>query len=84
MISPNAESRPYPLLQPLLEQKSLGLKGIYTIRDAATIFGVSRRTIQEWVRDGKLMARDLPGRARFLSEDLEQFLEKSVRRREKR
>jgi len=84
MITPNAEPRPYPLLQALLEQKGLELTGLYTIRDAATIFGESRRTIQEWVREAKLIARDLPGRARFLSEDLEQFLEKSIRRREKR
>jgi excisionase family DNA binding protein len=72
----------YPLLEALLEQKGLELKGIYTVRDAARIFGVSVRTIQDWVRDGKLLARDLPGRGRFLSEDLERFLQESARRRE--
>jgi excisionase family DNA binding protein len=75
-------ARRYPLLEALLEEKGLKLKGIYTVRDAASIFGVSVRTIQEWVRDGKLIARDLPGRGRFLSEDLERFLRESVRRRE--
>ena len=75
MVSPNADSRRYPLLESLLEQKGLRLQGIYTLRDAAKIFGVSRRTIQEWVRDEKLIVRDLPGRSRFLSEDLQQFLE---------
>ena len=72
----------YPLLEALLEQKGLELKGIYTVRDAARIFGVSVRTIQDWVRNGKLLARDLPGRGRFLSEDLERSLQDSVRRRE--
>jgi excisionase family DNA binding protein len=70
----------YALLEAILEEKGLELKGIYTIRDTASIFGVSVRTIQDWVRDGKLMARDLPGRGRFLSEDLEQFLQNSVRK----
>ena len=78
MVSQDNESRRYPLLEALLEQRGLKLKGLYTIRDAATIFNVSRRTIQEWVRDEKLTVRDLPGRFRFLSEDLERFLEKSV------
>jgi hypothetical protein len=73
----------YPLLEALLAQKGLQLQGIYSVRSTATIFAVSVRTIQEWVRDAKVVARDLPGRGRFLSEDLEAFLQSSVRRREK-
>jgi transposase len=68
------------LLEPLLSERGLHLKGIYTVRDAASIFDVSVRTIQDWMRDGKLIARDLPGRGRFLSEDFEHFLQNSVRR----
>lgn len=67
----------YALLEALLAQLGLVLKGLYTISDAAQIFGVSRRTIQDWIRDGKLNARNL-GRYRFLSEDLESFLQNSV------
>ena len=70
----------YPLLESLLVPKELSLKGIYTIRDTAQIFDVSPRTLQDWIRDGKLIARQLPGRGRFLSEDLELFLQRSVRR----
>lgn len=70
----------YALLEPLLSEKGLRLKGIYTVRDAASIFDVSVRTIQDWMRDGKLIARDLPGRGRFLSEDLERLLQNSVRK----
>ena len=72
----------YPYLEALLEQKGLRLLGIYGIRDAANILGVSTRTIQEWVRDRKLLARDLPGRGRFLSDDLELFLQSSLKNRQ--
>jgi excisionase family DNA binding protein len=70
-----------PTLEHLLTEKGLQLKGVYTNHNAAEIFGVSPRTIQEWVRDGKLASRDLPGRGRFLSEDLELFLRNSLRSR---
>jgi hypothetical protein len=69
----------FPLLEALLREKGLSLKGIYTNHDVADIFGVATRTIQEWSRNGGLMARNLPGRARFLSGDLEEFLQKSSR-----
>jgi predicted site-specific integrase-resolvase len=63
------------------------MKGIWSLRDTAQLFPtrlpgkhVSVRTIQDWIKDGKLVARDLPGRGRFLSEDLEAFLRDSRRR----
>ena len=65
------------LLEALLCEKGLSLLGTYTNRDVAKIFGVSVRTSQEWSRNGKLKPRNLPGRARFLSMDLEQFLQDS-------
>jgi helix-turn-helix protein len=67
----------FPLLQALLREKKLSLRGTYTNRDVAEMFGVAVRTIQEWCRNGKLHARKLPGRARFLSCDLEEFLQGS-------
>jgi hypothetical protein len=70
----------YPLLVALLIQKGLPMKGIWTLGDVAEIFDVSKRTIQDWIRDGKLIPRDLPGRGRFLSEDLESFLQNSRRK----
>ena len=69
----------YPLLYGLLAQRGLPLQGIYTNRTVARIFEVSARTIQEWRRDGKLHGRDLPGRGKFLSEDLEAFLQGSLK-----
>ncbi len=71
------KSVPYPLLESLLRQKGLSLKGIYTVPDVAMIFDVSKRTIQDWGKQGKLIERDLPGRGRFLSEDLELLFHKS-------
>lgn len=69
----------YPLLEALLAQKALPLRGVWTLRDVAKIFDVSVRTIQDWIRGGKLVPRDLPGRGKFLSEDLEAFLQNSRR-----
>jgi len=71
----------YSLLERLLFEKNLQLKGIYTNKDAADIFGVSIRTIQDWIREGRLHSRDLPGRGRFLSADLEEFLQWSPTRK---
>jgi transposase len=61
----------------LLTERCMSLKGAYTNRDVANIFGVSVRTIQDWARNGNFKQRNLPGRARFLSEDLEEFLRNS-------
>jgi Helix-turn-helix domain len=67
----------YPLLEKLLAAKGLPHRALWTIGDIAGIFEIHPRTIQQWVRDGKLGTRNLPGRARCLSEDLEQFLRDS-------
>jgi len=69
----------YPLLESVLVQLGLPLRGTYTNRDVANIFHVSVRTIQDWVRRGDLIARNLPGWGKFLSQDLENFLNNSVR-----
>ena len=69
----------FHLLESVLAQTGLPLKGIYTNRDAAEIFGVSVRAIQDRVKNGELVSRNLPGHGRFLSEDLEDFLRNSTR-----
>lgn len=77
------ELKGFPLLDDLLKQKGLQRKGIYTNRDAAEIFGVVPRTIQQWSADGTLPARNLPRRGRFLGEDIETSLRNSVRGKKK-
>ena len=69
----------YPLLEALLTTKGLPLKGIWTIADVAEIFNIRNRAIYDWINNQKLIARDLPGRGRFLCEDLEKFLTDSKR-----
>jgi hypothetical protein len=69
----------YPLLEAVLSAKGLPVKGVWRIADVAEIFGVRNRAIYEWIASQKLAARDLPGRGRFLSEDLEEFLKNSKR-----
>jgi excisionase family DNA binding protein len=67
----------YPRIEELLEFQNLKLKPIYTTKEAAQIFGVSTRAILQWIELKKIVARDLPGRGRFFSSDLEEFLENS-------
>lgn len=80
-MSDQVNRRKYLLLEELLAVRGLALKGTYKTRDVAAIFDVSTRAIQERVRRGELTARDLPGRARFLSEDLEAYLQRSYQGR---
>jgi hypothetical protein len=76
--SPNSGTARYPLLESLLAQRGLPLRGTYTLRDGAQILECSTRTLQDWIANGRLLARHLPGRHRFLSEDLETFLRGSL------
>ena len=80
----NSSAVKFPLLEELLSIKSLPLQATYTIRDMAQMFNVSVRAIQSRVASGQLSVRDLPGRAKFLPQDLEDFLfasKKKVARR---
>lgn len=69
-----------PLLEMIMAHKNLPLRALYRLRDAADVFGVSVRSIQSRVRRGELIARNLPGRAKFLPIDLEDFLANSAKR----
>ena len=71
----------YPLLEALLFAKQVAVKAVWTIGDVAALFGVRNRAIYDWISSGKIAARDLPGRGRFLSVDLEEFLRNSKRAR---
>ena len=69
------------LLEALLAEKGFGLKGTYTYPDLEKIFECSKRSLQDLVRDGRLRYRELPGRAHWLSVDLEEFLQNSLKTR---
>jgi hypothetical protein len=64
----------YPILEEILTLKGLSLQPVYTIRDIARLFSVTPRAIQNRVAAGQINSRNLPGRAKFLSEDIEAFL----------
>jgi Helix-turn-helix domain len=77
LMCESSDSR-VPLLSEILTIKGLLLRPTYTTRQAAEeVFGVSPRALQNWIAEGKLVARDLPGRARFFPGDLEDFLRNS-------
>ena len=78
----------YPLLEALVAQQGLIMKGIWSLRDTAKLFPtplpgehVSVRTIQDWIKDGKLVPRDLPGRGRFLPKTWRHFSREAVEKR---
>jgi hypothetical protein len=75
----NSDSK-FPLLQEILTIKNLPLQPMYSVHSIAEIFGVTPRAIQNRVASGQLVPRDLPGRARFLNQDIEAFLEASLKK----
>jgi hypothetical protein len=66
-----------PLLRSLLRDRGLPYQALYTTADVARIFVVSQRAILYLIASGKLPARDMPGRARFMPQDLEDYLKNS-------
>lgn len=73
----------YPLLEEMLALRGMSLQATFTNRDLAKLFGVSCRSIQDWFASGHFNVRDLPGRARCLPTDIEEFLRNSTRRSKK-
>jgi len=68
----------YPLLEAILAIKNLPLQPMYTTRTIAEIFSVSARSVQNWMASDRLIARNLPGRWKFLTQDVEDFLRASL------
>ena len=64
----------YPMLEEILTRMNLPLQPMYTTRSVAKIFGVTARALQNWMASGQLVGRNLPGRSRFLNQDIEAFL----------
>jgi hypothetical protein len=75
----NIEVPQYPLLEEMLKILGMPLKASYSNRDLALLFNVSVRSIQSRVAAGQLIPRDLPGRAKYLTGDIESFLAASLR-----
>jgi hypothetical protein len=70
----NSDTPSYRLLEEILKIMGLPLQATYSNMDLARIFKVSVRAIQNRVSSGQLIPRNLPGRAKFLTQDVEDFL----------
>ncbi len=79
MASDTPKPARYMLLETVLASKGLQPKALYKLDDVAQLFGVSVRAIQERTKRGELNSRNLPGHAKFLPLDLEEFLTNSSR-----
>ncbi|HWH59904.1 MAG TPA: hypothetical protein VN682_19895 [Terriglobales bacterium] len=64
----------YPLLSGHLAMMGRSHQAIYFTRDYAAVFGMSMRTVQTYIKNGKIIPRDFRGRACFLPCDLEEQL----------
>jgi predicted DNA-binding transcriptional regulator AlpA len=53
----------------------MGSQSLYKIKDLCRIFSVSKPTIYEWIRLGKLTPRKINRRVFFLEKDLKDLLE---------
>ena len=76
----NTEMTTFPLLEQILKILGQPLQPMYSARDLARLFKVSTRAIQHRIAAGRLVPRDLPGRAKFLPVDIEHFLADSQTR----
>jgi Helix-turn-helix domain len=77
MAASNLETTKFPMLAEILAIKNLPLQPMYTTKNIAEIFSVSARAIQNWISSGQLIPRNLPGRWKFLTQDVEAFLQAS-------
>ena len=48
---------------------------VYTVQDVMRIFGVTRRTVYEWLRYGKIKAFKAGKEWRFTEESIKAFME---------
>jgi transposase len=78
MAANNSATIKYPLLEQILAIKHLPLEPMYSTRNIAELFSVSARSVQNWMASGKLIPRSLPGRWKFLTQDVEDFLQASA------
>ena len=68
-----------PVLRALLRDLGLPFLPRYTKSELVPVLGAEGRTLQEWMRDGRLPSRKLPNNVRCLPADVEEFLANSRR-----
>ena len=60
------------------ETPGLTYKPLYKMQEVCTIFGVTRPTIYDWVKHGKLRSYKIRSRVYFLWEDVERLVKGDV------
>jgi len=70
----------YPTLREWAAYHSLPLKPAYTVAEVALMFEVSTRTVQQWIADGDIETRRVPGRSKIFASHLENILAQSASR----
>lgn len=68
------DSDRYPTLCEWVAFHNLPLKPAYTVAEVARMFGVSTRTVQQWIVDGQIKTRKVPGRSKIFASHLEDVL----------
>lgn len=63
-----------PPTQPVFETPGLTYKPLYKIAEICAIFHVSKPTIYDWVKHGKLKPFKIRSRVYFLWQDIQQLL----------
>lgn len=54
------------------------IKSIYTLTEIIEALGVTRRTLYNWIKDGKIKAIKIGNRWRITEDALQEFLEKGT------
>lgn len=52
--------------------KSFSLE-LYNVKQVALLFGITERTVMNYIKDGRLKAAKIGGKWRFTKEELERF-----------
>mgnify|MGYP001271629047 FL=1 len=71
-VSNLEKEKPAP---PMFETPGMTYKPLYKIAEVCTLFQVTRPTIYEWIKHGKLKPYKVRSRVYFLSQDIQQLLQ---------
>ena len=63
-----------PVISSLMETPGLTEKPLYKINEICMLFNVSKPTVYEWIKHGKLRRVKIRSRVYFLGKDIQQLL----------
>jgi len=77
----NSKKIRYSVCEEIFTIKHLPRKPIYSIRDISKIFNLSTKAIRSLVSSGELIPLDHPESAKFLAQELEDYIKDSRKMR---